>query len=675
MPQVPYQPLTTVAPNQPLDYQRVQANPDAFGADIGRATKEGSIVGRSMEEAASRVSGATQQLGAQVMSSSDQLFRAAEAFQRKQDETNVDAVYSQQFSPAFRSMYQQYYSTQGKNAVDQMPVAIASMQRLQEDTTASLPNDRQKHLFNSVSRRRVEMELDGMARYADTQNKVYQTEVFNSTLDNMALDGADKHNDEAAWGSAIGSMAYTIDKFAADNGKSAEWARDKLNERTSSAAVQRVQRMMVDAPEAAQAWYAQHQSLISDKQRPLLEHQIKAAVLPNQIKREAQDVMVAVVGPDWDRQVQETVSNGAPYPAAGPQRVTFGPSVRGSEAGADGVVRITVPNDAEAKRAAKELGSTPFSITVDAATPTSSSGLPTHPRDTRAMLGSLVAEAERRYPNDPVKRDALITQIKGNISTIAAIQTGVQNQSHSTLTSLMMPKEGPKPTTVEELTATPQGQQAWGLVSPESQRGFLAWLDKNQRETEGKAAKSNAAVNEEVMRRINLPPTDPSKITEPGQLIPFFSHGLTRADFEWHTKLIDEQRTPDGQRLSDVRKNFFTAIKPRFDSSTLMVRDEKGGEDNFRFQQYVTEKERKYRAEGKDPYSLYNPASKDYVGNDVPAFQRSLQQKVQDRVESVAGRPALRPGEVSGGVSGAVTYKGFRFPNQKALDAYKAAGG
>ena len=38
MANVPYQPIQTVMPDTPLAYQRIDATPDAFGAQVGRAT-------------------------------------------------------------------------------------------------------------------------------------------------------------------------------------------------------------------------------------------------------------------------------------------------------------------------------------------------------------------------------------------------------------------------------------------------------------------------------------------------------------------------------------------------------------------------------------------------------------------------------------------------------------
>ena len=613
MPQVPYQPIPTERPNQALDYQRVQANPDAFGAGVGRAT---------------------QQLGGQIKQSSEAVYRAAADFQKRQDETDVDAVYSNVFSPAFRDMYQQYYSLQGKGAVDAMPDFIKKMQELQQETTQALPSDRQKHLFNSMSRKRVEMELDGMARFADTQNKVYKQETFKSTLDNMQLDAADKHNDEVAFGRVLGGMRFTIDKYATENGKSSEWARDKIAEAESAAAVSRVQRQIVDDPEAAQKWYAKNQSMINPKERALLEHQLKAAVMPLEIKQTADRIM----GPDADTAIKRSLSGDAPFPAQ------------------SNAPRYTATDEATALQMAKDLQGQPFAIDV----------VPEGPRlarDTRAMLGTWVTAAEKEFPNDAVKRDALITQIKNRVSTLATIQQGVQNQAHSTLTKLMM--QGVPPTDVAELTSSPEGRTAWAMVSPESQRGFISWTEQNQRKAEGKPAKVNAAIVLDLGARIHLPQSDPRAIWNANQLIPFMSQGLTVEGKRSLEKELEERLTPDGRRISDVRKNTLDALLPRFYSGTIMMPDEKGKEDFLKFSEWARAKEAKLFAEGKDGYSIYQTTSKDYVGNDVDTFKRTLEQKMNDKMQQIE--------TLGGGAS--LNYKGHKFPSKAALDKFKADGG
>lgn len=571
---VPFNPLQTVtaSPAGGLEYSRVQANPDAFGASIGRAET---------------------QLGAQLEHSADKVYAAAVDFQKRQDDTDVDAAYSNEFSPKFRNLYQQYYALQGKDAVEGMAPYLTRMKEVQQQTLDSLPNERQKHLFNSLSRRRVEMEMDGMARYADQQNKVYGEQTFNSTLDNLELQAADKHNDEAAFGSALGSIAFTVDKYAAATGKSAEWARDKINERESTAAVSRIQRMMIDAPEEADKWYRANSSMVSPKARPMLEHQLKAAVMPIEIRQKADQI----IGPDGDAAIKAAVSGGAPFPAAGPA------------AGADGVIRVSAPDDATAAKMVKEASDRGQKIDVTVGDATLAT-----PRDTRAMLGTWIAKAEAEYPSDPVKRDALVNQVKARVSTIVAIQNGVQQQAHSTLTKMMMPSNGVKPTTVDELTATPQGAQAWALQSPEAQRGFIAWMDHNQKAAEGKPAQVSARLVQDAFARLYLPPTDPRAITDQRQLVPLIAQGLNPAGFDALSRELESSKTPEGKAFSVDKQHAVTLASQMLTRSMVgQIQPEIALEAGLRFRTDLEARIADYRTKGKDPRDLLTPGKPDYM--------------------------------------------------------------
>ena len=625
MPQVPYQPIPTVQPNQPLEYQRIQATPEAFG---------------------SQVAGATRQAGAMGERTADEMFVAAQQFQAKQDTANVDDVYSNKFSPAFREMYHKYYSLQGKDALDQMPTFIEGMQKIQQETSQSLPNDRQRHLFNSMSRKRVEMELDGMARYADTQNKVWQEETFKSTLTNLATDAADKHNDEQAFGRTLGIASFNIEKYAIDHGKSSEWIKAQSQQFGSDAAVSRVERMITDNPESADAWYKANAGMIDPKHRPLLEHQLKAAIMPYQVDRKVNDAM----GPDADGVIQRAISGNAPFPAQGSEK--------------NGITYVSAPDEATAQVIAADMTSKGKKFNIEVGNES-----PTHPRDIAAMEGYWIGKATEGV-TDPIERDAIVNKVKSRVSTLKQIQTGIQNQAHSALTDLMMQNNY---NDVRELTSTPQGRQAWALISPESQRGFVAWSDQNQRKAEGKPSKINAALELDLGQRIHLPPNDPRAITNPNQLVPYIAQGLTLDGKRSLEKELDQRLTPDGRRIADVRNDALKALLPRFDSSTMTFHDEKGKEDFLKFSEYARAKEAKLAAAGKDPYTIYLPTSPDYIGKDVPTFQRTLQEKVQNRIDSMgAGR------EASGAIttpSTQVRYGNHIFPNQASLDAYKAAGG
>lgn len=262
--------------------------------------------------------------------------------------------------------------------------------------------------------------------------------------------------------------------------------------------------------------------------------------------------------------------------------------------------------------------------------------------DARASLSSLLSNAEKladqKHPDDLVFRDLVTQQIKGYVNTIVVTQDGIARQAHAALMTAAMGVEGgPKPLTVEQLLASRGAREAWTLTDPQQQRGILALLDHNARAAQGIPMKADAKVEEALFQRIHLPDNDPNKIRLPGQLTPFFGKGLNQSAYDWLKKEIDDLQTPDGQRLAEVRKQTIESFKGQFDKSTMVFVDPKGPEQFNKFRQFVMEKERKLRTEGKDPYQIYNRNSKDYIGNDVPAFQRSLAQQMRDMAQAVQG--------------------------------------
>tara|TARA_R110000868_G_scaffold257134_1_gene514229 strand:- start:3476 stop:5698 length:2223 start_codon:yes stop_codon:yes gene_type:complete len=276
--------IQSVMPEVAQEYSRVSAaTPDAFGAQVGEAQ---------------------QRLGNQLVSTGDKLFAAAVDFQKRQDDADVDHIYSNVFSPAFRTLYSKYYALQGKRAVDELPAYFVGMEKLQEDTLKMLPNERQKHLFNNFARRRVEMEKDAMGRRAEQQNQVYQLETFKSVLDNLSREAGDNYSNDGMFASSVNSMAVAIDQYATTHGKSAEWARDALFESTSNATLARLNRMIIESPLEAQKLYDRDHGVIDPNKKAEVLHKIKTAVLPIELA----GIADRAISPELNTTVRNAIS-------------------------------------------------------------------------------------------------------------------------------------------------------------------------------------------------------------------------------------------------------------------------------------------------------------------------------------------------------------------------------
>lgn len=269
-------------------------------------------------------------------------------------------------------------------------------------------------------------------------------------------------------------------------------------------------------------------------------------------------------------------------------------------------------------------------------------------RDVKAMLPIALAEVPRmvaeKYPDrnsqDAIKYEQLlISTIKGGVSRDVAQMDAIEKQAHATLSKLMTPDNQQVPLTQYDLVSTPEGKRAWSLIQPDARQGYLGQLSRNQAAALGNPAKANAAIVLELGARIHLPPSDPKAITNANQLIPFMSpaFGLTIEGKRSLETELEQRLTPDGRRLSDVRKNALDALKPRFDSSTLTFRDPVGPEDFLKFSEWAREQEKKT----DKPYELYDTTNKNYIGKSIGQFERNLDQKIDFMLKSIT--PVINP--------------------------------
>lgn len=522
---------------------------------------------------------------------------ALQQWKTRQNETAVNDAYSNQFSPKFRELYQKYYDLQGKDAVDARPEFTNKMEQLRNETRQQLPNQQQQLMFDHVSRRRVEMELDGMARYSDQQNKVWQHETYTSTMKNLRTQAADKWNDEAAFGNALGSGLAEIDRFAALSGKSAEWVRSEAQKHMSDAAVDRLSSWMLKDPIGAQQWYQANTSMIEGQQRPILEHHLKASVQPVEAKTVAERIISGSV---------------------------LNPEKQGD---------VLIPVAATQESMAKDQ---PAPLTM---------------RDTRAQLATWVSTAEqaaeRLHPGDPVFRDLVVTQVKGYVNTIVAAQDGIARQAHGALMAAALGSQGgAKPLTLDDLLTSSDAKRAWALTDPQGQRGILALLEHNAKDARGEFTRSNPRVVNDLFNRVHLPEGDPNQIKSAAQLAPYFSQGLNKSDYDWLRKEIDENQKPEGNMfLRDVRDVEQTAHRALMGKANMIMQPDVGEDAARRFRVDLRQKIEQYRAAGKDPRLLLTPGTPDYVASPerLSTFMAKPQNAVADEAER--RRRAEAPGK------------------------------
>lgn len=247
--------------NTPLQSQQIQTSPDQFGGEIAQG----------VGQLAQGVQQARNSVGDVAMRQLD-----------LQRETNANNQYANNFSPALRDVYSKYYALQGKDAVDQLPDFQKQIQDLQQTQRGQLQDPIAQRMFDQVSTRRVQMELDGMARYADQQNKVYQQQASDGMVKSFQQQAVDKWNDPIVFNGMAQSVAVERMSHAAATGQPVEYAKATIAQDISKMWTDRLQMMANQDPvkayqtlESGEDWSANGQGQHTD-----VKTQIDPATLP-----------------------------------------------------------------------------------------------------------------------------------------------------------------------------------------------------------------------------------------------------------------------------------------------------------------------------------------------------------------------------------------------------------
>jgi hypothetical protein len=194
VPQIPDTFVQSVMPQGQIAPQRIEASPADFGGQVGATLTQAS--NQEMQQALQR-----QQLA---------------------NETAVNDTINNKFFPAFQEQYQKYYALQGKDAVDQLPAYQEQMRDLAQQFRDGIGNQMQQRMFDQESSRRMQVEFAGMGRYAGQQNKVWQAQTSEATVQRLISSAGDKYNDPQMLADAALGTSKQIYKYGIMAGESAE---------------------------------------------------------------------------------------------------------------------------------------------------------------------------------------------------------------------------------------------------------------------------------------------------------------------------------------------------------------------------------------------------------------------------------------------------------------------
>jgi hypothetical protein len=252
---------------------------------------------------------------------------------------------------------------------------------------------------------------------------------------------------------------------------------------------------------------------------------------------------------------------------------------------------------------------------------------------------------------------AAIKEHEQNLTRETSIRDKVQKQKDQMFeNAVIQGTAGQGPRVFENDIKTAQD------ISPESKMRMLSWVRRDGM-PEPPSHISQAA-STDLFRRMNLPDTDPQRISDLGPIREAYaptdgSKGkLTRADEEWLEKRFTESRTPEGERLTQVRQQFTHAVEPTIDKSNPLLGkiDQSGKLQAYAFQRFVDQKVDEYRKAGKSPYDLFDPGKADYLGKPetLRQFSVPISQSIKNIRENLGGQvtpssapavPQRQPGE------------------------------
>lgn len=184
MPAVPYSPVPSVVPSTsvPNDYQNIQASPDDFGAQIGRAEQG---LGSTLKEAGAETSATALQYQNRANN-----IAADHAFNTHQQNVQYLLYGGDPDHPENLG----YYGLHGQAAMDARPGVLQALEQSRVDSGASL-NAAAALSFNEATRRLNMLSMSDVGRHYEQEFTRYAVETQTAGIDIKARAVANQYND------------------------------------------------------------------------------------------------------------------------------------------------------------------------------------------------------------------------------------------------------------------------------------------------------------------------------------------------------------------------------------------------------------------------------------------------------------------------------------------------
>lgn len=219
-------------------YQQSQATPQAFGSEVGAG----------MQNLAGNMGQALQQV---------------DKIKMEMDTLDVETLYNNEVSVAFRDIDKSYTSLMGKNAVDGYEEAQKKVEALKTATMEKIQDPRQKMMMGQFFDRRATQSGDLRDRHLEQQFRIYKEDTFNSSRAMTVQNGVDFANDPVLFDQYRRTNEHLIEDYGLQNGWPAEKIELEKRKDRDALVSQSVQMLATADPMRAMEFLRTHQDQIS----------------------------------------------------------------------------------------------------------------------------------------------------------------------------------------------------------------------------------------------------------------------------------------------------------------------------------------------------------------------------------------------------------------------------
>jgi hypothetical protein len=509
MAQVPYSGVPSVAPGGvPQSRYHADVNENTFGGNVGAAL--GS-------------------LGGQLQRSGNELFQRGVAMQDLYNHSlaqEADAQYTEKAG----LLHATYNSLEGKNAVDSYPTYIEDLKKTRSEIAKGLPNAAAQKLFESSSNGTMGRSIFNGAGHAAGQNKAYAIGASTARVAAVGSQTLSFPEDDRSFKQGLAVTEQEVRAQGLLKGAAPEAIDEAVSTQKSKLWGERIKGMAKQDPMTATKWLEDGikrgdvRGEDIGKLTNLVQQQrntVGARMISNQVmKGVGTSYGTAIVPIEQAADAIGTFESGGRYNLVGVE------TKHGRALGKYQVMEAFLPEFLKAAgmppmsrdeflkspSAQDKLFNTRFGQYMeetgsfnDAAAKWFSgktlaeagnrkdahgTTVPGYVSNVNAILarnaplaqkiteGTKLASASA--PDDPTFPDYVEQRIKTDHDRTVAIKRDTEFQNRQVIEDgLMGGKDGKLPTTVEELTNTPEKAQAWQDLLPSNQRRYLNVLSRN----------------------------------------------------------------------------------------------------------------------------------------------------------------------------------------------------